>query len=222
MVSWGSFEREAERYEGWYATPRGQKVDLAERALLQWLLAPFPQARSLIDIGCGTGHFTRWLARKFPHVAGLDRSPAMLAEMRRGGFTIPAILGDAHRLPLRNGTVDLAVFVATLEFLEDPEKALSEAVRIARSGLVLVALNRWSVGGLSRRIGPQARGRIFSQAEDYSLRSLTEMTRRAAGNRLGRILQTSALFPDGLWKVRAPIPFGDVIGIAAYLEPPPP
>lgn len=65
-VSWRIFEEEAPKYEAWYATLRGQRVHRAERALLEWLLAAFPQARSVLEIGCGTGHFTRWFAEKLP------------------------------------------------------------------------------------------------------------------------------------------------------------
>lgn len=63
---------------------------------------------------------------------GLDRAPAMLAEMRRNSPVIPAVMGDAHRLPFQNATVDLVVFLTTLEFLEDPFQALVEAVRVSR------------------------------------------------------------------------------------------
>ena len=35
-MPWGSFEQAARRYERWYTTPRGQRVDVAERALLDY------------------------------------------------------------------------------------------------------------------------------------------------------------------------------------------
>jgi ubiquinone/menaquinone biosynthesis C-methylase UbiE len=61
-VAWEIFETAASRYEAWYTTPRGQRTDQAERALLEWLLGQFPNARSILEVGCGTGHFTTWLA----------------------------------------------------------------------------------------------------------------------------------------------------------------
>jgi ubiquinone/menaquinone biosynthesis C-methylase UbiE len=67
-TSWEAFDPAAPTYEAWYATPRGQRAAAAEQALLDWLLAPFPHAASVLDVGCGTGHFTRWLAARFPHV----------------------------------------------------------------------------------------------------------------------------------------------------------
>jgi len=180
-VSWQIFERAAAGYEAWYGTARGRRVDEAERALLAWLLAPFSGARSVLDVGCGTGHFAAWLRDRALDVIGLDRSLAMLAELRRRHAAIPVVVGDAGGLPVRSGAVDIALLVTTLEFLERPETALGEAVRVARQGLVLVVLNRWSLGGLSRRLGPQARRPILGSARDTSLVALRRMVRAGAG-----------------------------------------
>jgi SAM-dependent methyltransferase len=216
-MPWDIFERAAKRYEAWYATPLGQRADAAERALLTRLLGGFPTARSVLEVGCGTGHFTAWLADQGWEVVGLDRAPAMVAEVRRHFPEIPVIVGDAHRLPVREGAVDLVVFVTALEFLEDPVLVLAEAARVACQGLVVVALNRCSLGGLSRRWGPQARQSLLGQARDASVRSLRMMVKAAVGTRLQGIRWASTLFPDGLWRVQAPIPFGEVIGMAARM-----
>jgi SAM-dependent methyltransferase len=219
-VSWRIFERAAGGYEAWYATGHGRRVDEAERALLAWLLAPFADARSVLDVGCGTGHFAAWLRSRALAVIGLDRSPAMVAELRRRHSAIPVIVGDAGGLPVRSGAVDVALLVTTLEFVERPEAALSEAVRVARQGLVVVALNRWSLGGLSRRVGPQARRPILGAARDVSLFALRRMARAAAGDRLRSLHWASSLFPDGLRAARSRAPVGDVIGMAIVLSPP--
>ncbi len=82
-MSWEIFERAASSYEDWYSAPRGQRADWAEQALLEWLVAEFPGARHVLEVGCGTGHFTGWLADKGLKVVGLDRAPAMLEQTRR-------------------------------------------------------------------------------------------------------------------------------------------
>ena len=51
----------AGRYESWYEGP-GQAADMLEKDLLRKLLSRFPDASSALEVGCGTGHFTRWLA----------------------------------------------------------------------------------------------------------------------------------------------------------------
>jgi SAM-dependent methyltransferase len=221
-VPWEIFERVASRYEDWYTTPRGERADQAERVLLEWLLGLFPGARSVLEVGCGTGHFTTWLAKQGLWGLGLDRAPTMLTDLHRREPALPVILSDAHRLPMRGGAVDLVMFVTTLEFLEEPDVALAEAVRVARRGLLLVVLNRWSQGGLSRRWGSQARGSLLGQARDFSLGSLRALVQKAANGRLQKIHWTSTLFPDGLWRVQVPLPVGDVIGMAVVCTTPSP
>jgi hypothetical protein len=45
-VPWDIFDSAAPRYEGWYTTPLGHRVEQAERALLAWLLGTFPPNRA--------------------------------------------------------------------------------------------------------------------------------------------------------------------------------
>lgn len=147
---------------------------------------------------------------------------ALRAGSRRRHSGIPLVLGNAHHLPFRDGSLDLALFVVTLEFLEDPETALAEATRVASEGLVVIALNRWSLGGwYRRRASYLAQHRLLSRARDETLISLRAMAMKAAGDRLREICWASTLFPDGLWRVRVPIPLGDIIGVAVALWPRP-
>ncbi len=217
-VPWQLFESQADGYESWYTSSQGARVSEAEARLLDRLLAVFPEAQSALEVGCGTGHFMRGLRRHLPFVLGLDRSRAMLREARRLGHRLPVIEADACHLPLRDQSLDLVVFITTLEFLDLPQQALAEAVRVSRQGLVLVVLNRWSVGGLSRRWGAQSRKPILGHAHDYSLADLREIISRAAGARLERVIWQSAIFPGPFWRLRASVPFGEVLGLAAVLR----
>jgi ubiquinone/menaquinone biosynthesis C-methylase UbiE len=217
-VSWKLFEGAAERYEAWYSTARGTRASRAEKALLDGLLDGFGGARTVLDVGCGTGHFTRWLEQRGFHAIGLDRAPATLAVLRRQLPTCPALVADAHLLPLRDRAVDLVVFVTTLEFLEDPRRALSVAARVARRGLIVLALNRWSAGALSRRFGPASHGELLPHAHDLSPPELRRLMCEAAGTRLGSLRCRSALLPSPLPARPMRFPVGDIVGVAAELR----
>jgi hypothetical protein len=131
------------------------------------------------------------------------------------------VLGDAHRLPLRDRAVDVAALIATLEFLAAPEQALEEGVRVAGRGLVLIVLNRHSLGAASRR-RPGSRHALLRHARDLSLHELRRMIECAAGRRLRALHWRSTLLPRPLDRLVAPLPFGDVIGAAAELASPAP
>ncbi len=218
-MTWQIFDRAAERYDAWYSTRRGRLADVAERRLLLHLLQVFQDACTAVEIGCGTGHFAGFLAEQGLNMIGLDRAPAMLLNARHRFPSLSIVLGDAHHLPFGNLSTDLAIFVTTLEFLEDPISALREAVRVARKGIIALVLNRYSLGGLSRRWGPQSRAALLGQANDYSAHELRYALQQAASSRADTVLMVSTLFPDGLSGSISRIPLGDVIGCAVKLKP---
>lgn len=199
--AWQLFDRDTGAYEDWYASRRGRRVDRAERALLEHLLVPFATARTAVEIGCGTAHFTR------------------LQEARRRSPRLDLIQGDAHHLPIHDRAVDLSIFVLTLEFIERPALALTEAVRIARRGVLIVALNRWSRGGFSRRWGADARRPVLGHARDFPPTSLRALAAVSAAGRLRQIHSAYALLAGRSVAVTTRIPFGDVVGIALELRP---
>ncbi len=91
-------------------------------------------------------------------------------------------------------------------------------MRVARHGVIVLALNRWSLGGLSRRYGRQRRRPLLGLARDYSIVSLRTAMACAAADRLRQVQWSSTLFPSRSI-ARAPIPFGQVIAVSAHLAP---
>jgi SAM-dependent methyltransferase len=200
------------RYEDWYAGV-GSRADRLEKKLLSRLLAGFQDARSALEVGCGTGHFIRWLAERGLKVAGLDVSPAMLAEARRQRSP-PCVLGDALALPFDARAFDLVLLITVLEFINDPLRALHEAVRVARCGVLVGALNRCSLvgfGGCASRSPVRRSARLFSPGD------LTRLARQAAGTRIRKILWRTTIWPlPGIGAL--PLPWGAFIGLALYLK----
>jgi ubiquinone/menaquinone biosynthesis C-methylase UbiE len=122
-------------YEAWHQTT-GRRADRLEKALLGRLLAGFPGAFTILEVGCGTGHFTRWFREWSLQTVGLDLSRPMLFEAIRLGSP-PCVRGDGMVLPFSGGAFDLVALIPTLGFIPDPVQALTEALRVARCGLVL-------------------------------------------------------------------------------------
>lgn len=205
-------ETVASCYEDWYAGP-GQRADRLETALLDKLLAGFAGSTSLLDIGCGTGHFTRWFAAGGLTVVGLDASRAMLAEARNRN-SLDYVLGDALSLPFADRSFDLTSIIATLEFISDPNRALSEAVRVSRRGLLLGVLNRWSVQAVRRRSSDDP---VWRSAHFFSPFELSRLVRQAAGQRLEAIRWRTTLWPVPC-VADIPLPFGNFIGLAVQLR----
>jgi len=135
----------AEEYDAWYRTPRGSWIGEAEYRLLYRLLAPAPGA-SLLDVGCGTGYFTRRFALDGHPATGLDLDAAMLAVARgRRAAGERYVHGNALALPFKDGEFDYCVSVAALCFIADEAAALAEMLRVTRHRLAIGLLHRRSI-----------------------------------------------------------------------------
>lgn len=106
-------------YEKWY-TGHGRRTDRLEKRLLSRLLFGFPHGSSVFEVGCGTGHFTRWLAARGFQAVGLDSSPLMLAEAGKNS-DLPFLSGGALNLPIADCAFDLVALITTLEFGTIPD-----------------------------------------------------------------------------------------------------
>jgi SAM-dependent methyltransferase len=107
-----------------------------------------------IDVGCGNGRHLPVLADRVDRVVGVDASPRLLAVARdrvadrtAEPDRVAYCCGDAARLPVRSGTVDVGLYVATLHHLPDHETRVASLDDLARvlapSGRALLSV--WSV-----------------------------------------------------------------------------
>jgi SAM-dependent methyltransferase len=134
-----------EQYDGWYRTPRGSWIGESEFRLLYGLLRPAPGA-SVIDVGCGTGYFSRRFALAGHPVTGIDRDREMLEIARKQRVAGERYVeADALSLPFGGGEFDYCICVTALCFMADEARALAEMLRVTRRRLALGLLNRRSV-----------------------------------------------------------------------------
>lgn len=133
-----------DEYEAWYETARGRWIAGREFELMRRLMKP-PAGATLLDIGCGTGHFSRRFAAAGLRVTGLDPDAAMLDYARELGSGVNYLRGTATELPLPDGAYDYVTAVTSLCFIVDTSHALREMWRVARRAVLLGLLNRHSL-----------------------------------------------------------------------------
>lgn len=162
-----------ERYEAWYHTPRGRWIGEREFTLLWQLLQP-PPASSLLDVGCGTGHFSRRFAAAGLQVTGIDPDPAMLAFATAHNCSVPAerhdavhyLQADARALPFRDNSFEDCAAITSLCFVAQPQRALQEMWRVARRGVILGLLNRHSLLYRHKRHSPGYAGARWDSRDE--------------------------------------------------------
>jgi len=135
---------DAEKYEDWYQTARGRWIGKTEFDLLYLMMRP-KEGEALLDVGCGTGHFTRLFAETGLQVTGLDPDKIMLAYAKLQNHNIDYRYGSATDLPFENNTFDHSMAITSLCFVESASKALQEMWRVSRQSLTLGLLNRNSL-----------------------------------------------------------------------------
>ena len=101
---------------------------------------------AVLDLGTGTGRMLELLAAHANRAVGLDQSPAMLnvarARLDHAGFrNVQLRQGDIYALPVERDGYDLVVIHQVLHYLDDPARALREAVRTLRPGGRLVIID---------------------------------------------------------------------------------
>jgi SAM-dependent methyltransferase len=132
-------------YDAWYRTPRGSWIGETEYRLLREALT-LPPGASVLDVGCGTGYFTRCLASDGFDVTGVDASAEMTGYARLHATGRERyLMGDARRLPFPDRHFDSCVAITSLCFICEQEQALAEMVRVTRRRIALGLLNRHSL-----------------------------------------------------------------------------
>jgi SAM-dependent methyltransferase len=121
------------------------KASLGERvgALNRELLVRFGPYRSiwrrspgrLLDVGCGTGDLAAAFGRHGWHACGIEPSEQAAQHARAAGVEV--VIGTLADAPWAEGSFDAVVFNHSLEHIEDPVEALTQAARLLRPGGVL-------------------------------------------------------------------------------------
>jgi ubiquinone/menaquinone biosynthesis C-methylase UbiE len=120
-----------------------------EIALIEKITGPGP-GDVILDLACGPGLYARALAAGHPErtVIGLDLSWPMLrygaVKARRLAIeNLAFVRGDAHILPLKDGSVDVADCCGALHLFTDVPRVLGELARVVRPGGRLAIAAAW-------------------------------------------------------------------------------
>jgi SAM-dependent methyltransferase len=190
------FDNVAERYDQWYDTPHGAVYDRLEKKAVDKLLKDEPGGSKLLEVGCGTGHWSGFFSARGFEVTGIDISERMIKtarkkNMARGSFQV----ADGQNMPFADNSFYMAAAITTLEFATDAQALIAEMTRCVRKPGgkllfgVLNALSGYNQKRRNKRGSPYASATLFSPGQ---LRELLEP--------LGRVQMTIAGFvPRHRW-----------------------
>jgi ubiquinone/menaquinone biosynthesis C-methylase UbiE len=99
--------------------------------------------RSVLEVGCGTGHWLKVLEGRVGFLAGFDLSVNMLNRARSEMSAVPLVRGRAEELPYRARCFDRLFCINAFHHFAEKDKFLTEARRVLRphGGLMILALD---------------------------------------------------------------------------------
>ncbi|HMC37660.1 MAG TPA: class I SAM-dependent methyltransferase, partial [Actinomycetota bacterium] len=103
----------------------------------------------VLDLGCGTGYFSGWLARRGARPVGVDVTPAQLATARamqeRFSLRFPLVEANAEQVPFREERFDLVLSEYGASIWCDPYRWIPEAARLLRPSGRLIFLRNSTI-----------------------------------------------------------------------------
>lgn len=126
----------------------GRWSELVAQQFLKWLQ---PEANlTWLDVGCGTGALTRAIANlvSVKSIVGLDPSQDFLDEARQSvqASNVQFKQGSGTDLPFEDETFAHVVSALALNFMPDPQQAVTEMARVTQANGI-VALYVWDYAG---------------------------------------------------------------------------
>lgn len=215
----------AGHYYDWMVSGQGRAIEKSLEGLVTRLLDPKSGDR-ILDIGCGAANHLLIFSRMGLDVSGIDSSKVMIERAQaRLGNRCTLKTAAAENLPFDDNEFDLATFINTLEFLDDPQEALREAGRVAQKKVFVGTFNSFSWNGVVKRAQGYLGNPLFKHTRFFSLWQLKTLLEAAYGpvpmewkcvKIRPRFYKESDFLSKGFWNWENS-PFGFFLGISASL-----
>ena len=218
---------DARHYEHWLSQKVNRETIALQHRLMLDMLQPM-RGETLLDIGCGTGSSIRPFLDAGLQVTGIDPSPYMLdMAIEKLGDRVDLYRGFSEDLPFDDNSFNHASLVTTLEFVENPQKAMEEAFRIAKDRVFLGVLNRYAINGLQHWIRGFFSDSIYKQARFFGVWELKQKIRHMLGTApvnwrtVCQLPTTEGGFNRSLERIglMQRCPFGSFLGMVVVLMP---
>ncbi|MDF1550019.1 MAG: class I SAM-dependent methyltransferase [Bacteroidales bacterium] len=157
----------AHSYDDYYQSDFGKQVDNIEQDIIGALIKEL-RGSEMLELGCGTGHWSNYFVKKGFSVTGIDISNAMLDIAMNKKVNARLKIGDAQNIPFRDQSVQIISSITMLEFVDDQDKVINEIWRVLKKDgwLILGCLNKNSIIGINKQHDESFRDATFLSVTD--------------------------------------------------------
>ena len=128
-----------------------QALETAEERIPLYLDVGLKDAKSILDVGCGSGVVTKDIARLTKgKVIGIDGSNDMIrvaANILYNYKNVELCVSGAESLPFNNNSFDIVTCNLLLMWTDNPQDAVNEMARVVKTGGVVLASLEPDYGG---------------------------------------------------------------------------
>lgn len=96
------------------------------------------KGKKILDLGCGTGIYSKLLTKKGAKIKGIDISNKMIEIARKENSNVEFIVGGIEKLPYKNNEFDIVLSALVLEHVKNWSKILREVNRVLKKGGLFV------------------------------------------------------------------------------------
>ena len=158
----------ADEYDKFYLTDSGKKIDEIEKKIVSSHLKGVDKG-DMLELGCGTGHWTDFFTKKGFKVLAIDESEAMIRIANSKNIENASFLkADACSLPFSDNSFSVIAAITMFEFVGDIAVVLNEIDRVLKPGgsLIVGCLNRNSELGKNKESNSVYKNAYFFSPEE--------------------------------------------------------
>ncbi|MFH1613578.1 MAG: class I SAM-dependent methyltransferase [Planctomycetota bacterium] len=206
------FDAVADKYDKWYQTAEGAMYDHLEKKAVSRYLRQNVQGMKLLEVGCGTGHWSQFFSDCGFDVTGVDISERMVKMAQSKNIANASFqIAYGHGLPFGDNSFDVTAAITTLEFASNAELVLQEIVRCSRkpSGRLLIGVLNALALNRNRQENPES---LYAEARLFSPRQIKKLL-----SKYGKTKVCTAGFIPGQKRLLPLSPFIDVVGRFLHL-----
>ena len=215
---WYLEEQKVEEYEAYYQN-KYRRAELLEKKVLERALEEFDGAERILEVGCGTGHFTRWIESRGFECYGLDISSLMLKQARKMWIGGRFLQGESSFLPFVAKSFDVVTYITSLEYMRSVVAVFAEGARVAKKGIIIGVMNRWSLPTVRKMFRARLRKNShYANAKFYSVRDIRRLLDESLARRYYVAYWNTTAFPRVFDSLASTLfPFGSFLGLAVKL-----
>ncbi len=179
MPKISAFQQYSDEYDNWFTI--NHFAFLSELEAVKMLL---PVTGRVIEIGIGSGIFAKALGIK----EGIEPSAAMRHRAQKKGLKV--LEAVAEKLPYGDESVDAAVMITTVCFVDDVYKSFAEAYRILKNGGCIIVGFVDEDSPLGREyLKYKDQSKFYKEATFFGTQELTNILQQT-GFTIEKIVQT--------------------------------